>query len=153
MPLLKILLVAIFFGLSSLYADTGSIEGVVPIKKAGAGAVPVEKYRGKISGKVAPPPAAIAGVWLEGATLAPPVSPPSVTLSQSNYRFEKPLLVIPTGATVAFPNNDPDYHNIYSLSRPKRFDLGRTRRANSLFLESYSTSPGSSRCAVRSTNT
>jgi plastocyanin len=29
---------------------------------------------------------------------------------------------------VEFPNDDPDYHNVYSLSRPLRFDLGRYKR-------------------------
>ena len=34
------------------------------------------------------------------------------------------LLVVPVGAVVAFPNMDPIFHNIYSLSKPKTFDLG-----------------------------
>lgn len=48
-----------------------------------------------------------------------------MALHQTNYQFAKSLIIISTGTTVFFPNNDPHYHNIYSLSRPKRFDLGR----------------------------
>ena len=34
------------------------------------------------------------------------------------------LVVVPVGSTVSFPNMDPIFHNIYSLSKPKAFDLG-----------------------------
>jgi len=34
------------------------------------------------------------------------------------------MLVVPVGSTVSFPNMDPIFHNIYSLSKPKSFDLG-----------------------------
>jgi hypothetical protein len=30
-----------------------------------------------------------------------------------------------TGTTVEFPNGDPFFHNVFSLSSAKRFDLGR----------------------------
>ena len=36
---------------------------------------------------------------------------------------------MPRGTTVEFPNNDNDYHNIYSLSRIKRFDAGRYKKS------------------------
>ena len=39
-------------------------------------------------------------------------------------RFVPDLVVVPAGSTVAFPNMDPIFHNIFSLSRPKSFDLG-----------------------------
>jgi hypothetical protein len=34
------------------------------------------------------------------------------------------LVVVPAGSTVSFPNMDPIFHNIYSLSKAKSFDLG-----------------------------
>jgi Carboxypeptidase regulatory-like domain len=37
--------------------------------------------------------------------------------------------VVPRCTTVEFPNNDNDYHNIYSLSRAKRFDVGRYKKS------------------------
>ena len=36
-----------------------------------------------------------------------------------------PLLAIQVGTKVEFPNQDDTYHNIFSYSPPKRFDLGR----------------------------
>ena len=43
---------------------------------------------------------------------------------QRNKRFEPNLLVIPVGSIVDFPNADPWFHNVFSLYRGKRFDLG-----------------------------
>jgi plastocyanin len=43
---------------------------------------------------------------------------------QHGKHFEPHLLVIPVGSTVKFPNLDPWFHNVFSLYRGKRFDLG-----------------------------
>jgi plastocyanin len=45
-------------------------------------------------------------------------------LLQRNKRFEPGLLVVPVGSVVDFPNADPWFHNVFSLYRGKRFDLG-----------------------------
>lgn len=45
-------------------------------------------------------------------------------VQQLDRRFMPDLVVIPIGSTVSFPNMDPIFHNIYSLSKPKSFDLG-----------------------------
>lgn len=43
---------------------------------------------------------------------------------QHDKRFDPELLVVPVGSTVTFPNHDPWFHNVFSLYRGKRFDLG-----------------------------
>jgi plastocyanin len=43
---------------------------------------------------------------------------------QHNKTFEPNLLVVPLGSIVDFPNLDPWFHNVFSLYRGKRFDLG-----------------------------
>jgi plastocyanin len=45
-------------------------------------------------------------------------------LVQRNKHFEPSLLVVPVGSVVDFPNLDPWFHNVFSLYRGKRFDLG-----------------------------
>jgi len=45
-------------------------------------------------------------------------------LLQKNKHFEPNLLVVPVGTVVDFPNADPWFHNVFSLYRGKRFDLG-----------------------------
>jgi hypothetical protein len=43
---------------------------------------------------------------------------------QKDKHFQPELLVIPVGTYVDFPNLDPWFHNVFSLFRGKRFDLG-----------------------------
>ncbi|HEY7392504.1 MAG TPA: carboxypeptidase regulatory-like domain-containing protein [Bryobacteraceae bacterium] len=47
-----------------------------------------------------------------------------VSMEQKNRRFVPDMLVIPAGSTVSFPNDDPIFHNVFSLSKAKSFDLG-----------------------------
>lgn len=62
-------------------------------------------------------------VFIEGnpSSAAAPVQ---MELPQRNRRFDPRLLVIPVGSTVSFPNEDPIFHNVFSLSKAKQFDLG-----------------------------
>jgi plastocyanin len=50
---------------------------------------------------------------------------PRPVLDQRNQTFVPWVLAIPVGTTVDFPNSDPTFHNVFSLSKPRRFDLGR----------------------------
>jgi hypothetical protein len=45
-------------------------------------------------------------------------------MGQHDRRFEPELIIVPTGSKVSFPNLDPIFHNIFSLSRTQSFDLG-----------------------------
>jgi plastocyanin len=62
-------------------------------------------------------------VFLEGDSLGAG-RPVRTELVQQNQRFEPQLLIIPAGSTVSFPNADPIFHNVFSLSGAKKFDLG-----------------------------
>jgi plastocyanin len=62
-------------------------------------------------------------VILEG-TSAAPKPPVTATLEQQDSRFEPDLIVVPVGSTVQFPNADPVFHNVFSLSKAQAFDLG-----------------------------
>jgi plastocyanin len=50
--------------------------------------------------------------------------PVHAELRQYHQQFRPKLLVVPVGSTVSFPNSDPIFHNVFSLSRAKTFDLG-----------------------------
>lgn len=50
---------------------------------------------------------------------------PRVRMDQRNETFVPHVLAIVAGTTVDFPNNDLTFHNVFSLSRAKTFDLGR----------------------------
>lgn len=51
-------------------------------------------------------------------------APRRLHLIQSQKRFEPHVLAVPLGSAVDFPNNDPLFHNVFSLFNGKRFDLG-----------------------------
>jgi len=52
---------------------------------------------------------------------------PVVQLTQKDLTFTPSLLPVQVGTRVEFPNLDDTYHNIFSFSPAKRFDLGRYR--------------------------
>jgi plastocyanin len=62
-------------------------------------------------------------VFLEG-DLPSEEKPMRAELIQQNHRFEPQMLVIPVASSVSFPNADPIFHNVFSLSGVKKFDLG-----------------------------
>lgn len=51
--------------------------------------------------------------------------PVRMRIDQRGEAFVPHVLAIPVGTVVDFPNNDNIYHNVFSLSKTKRFDLGR----------------------------
>ncbi len=46
-------------------------------------------------------------------------------MDQRNETFVPHVLAITAGTTVDFPNSDRIYHNVFSLSKTRSFDLGR----------------------------
>ncbi len=70
------------------------------------------------------PPLAV--VYLEG-NFPPAPSAPVARIVQRELAFVPALLPVRTGTRVEFPNEDPTYHNVFSFSPAKRFDLGRYR--------------------------
>jgi plastocyanin len=66
-------------------------------------------------------------VYLESApALAfPDIEARRATMDQRNEAFVPRVLAITVGTTVDFPNSDHTYHNVFSVSGPRRFDLGR----------------------------
>jgi plastocyanin len=65
-------------------------------------------------------------LYLEGPDLSVPDQgkPGYAEITQIDRRFQPDLVVVPVGSTVSFPNMDPIFHNIFSFSKPKQFDLG-----------------------------
>ncbi len=63
-----------------------------------------------------------AVVYIEGR--GPRGTPVRAGMALESRQFRPRVLVVPTGSTVEFPNQDPFNHNVFSLSEPSRFDLG-----------------------------
>jgi plastocyanin len=109
-------------GISSL-AGQCVVEGRVALPRGTGAPQPAARYQIK-AGSIAPAPTAVAVVYLEGKFHSPPPSKP-VVLGQKGYQFDQSILPVQIGTRVEFPNLDEDYHNVFSYSKTRRFDLGR----------------------------
>src|SRR5688572_4615124 len=108
----------------------GAIEGRITVRQlpervgaryAGAGA--------SASHKIAALPAV---VFIEGAVAGhTPQAAQELQMAQRDTAFQPSLLAIPVGSSVRFPNDDKFFHNVFSYSKAKRFDLGRYPKGES----------------------
>jgi carboxypeptidase family protein len=123
----RLLLVPLGFALlASIAGATATIEGRVALPKARTAPVMNKRYEISVKGGVIATNPPLAVVYLEGDFPAPRV-PPLAQMAQKDLTFLPALLPVQTGTRVEFPNFDDTYHNIFSFSPPKRFDLGRYR--------------------------
>jgi plastocyanin len=109
-------------------ARNGAIRGRVELRRV---APPVER-RPSVSDVGTPEPRDLTDrnrsvVYLESAPRGAfeEREPGRATMDQRNETFVPHVLAITVGTRVDFPNDDRLYHNVFSLSKAKRFDLGR----------------------------
>ncbi|MEY2877956.1 MAG: hypothetical protein RLZZ15_336 [Verrucomicrobiota bacterium] len=107
-------------------AAPATIEGRVALPKTRSAPVVNQRYEITMKAGVIATNPPLAVVYLEGA-FDPPPAPPRAQLAQKGLVFLPALLPVQVGTRVEFPNFDDTYHNIFSFSPPKRFDLGRYR--------------------------
>ena len=110
-----------------LAQDSGVIEGTVALPKPGPPPKLNPRYAAQ-AGALLPPEPPTAVVYLEGAPLPANDSTATnaiVRVVQQGMQFQPGLLPVRKGTRVEFPNADAFYHNVFSYSKPKRFDLGR----------------------------
>jgi plastocyanin len=90
--------------------ETGSVRGRVQVDVQGTrigDAGPLVAYLEPLGGAPAPSvPGAVPKIY------------------QKDARFSPKFLAIAAGQTVAMPNDDAIYHNVFSYSTPNDFDLG-----------------------------
>jgi plastocyanin len=89
------------------------------------------RYQTNVEAPLTPsnPPAAV--IFLEGnfpTTAAASGSKAPLQMTQKDVAFAPDLVAVFLGGTVEFPNQDDTYHNVFSYSKAKRFDLGRFRK-------------------------
>lgn len=86
---------------------SGAVKGTISVTAGG-------KAKANKSGVV---------VYLENVPGTPPKQK-NATIRQREKQFDPPLTIVVKGTTVDFPNEDKIFHNVFSVSRPARFDLG-----------------------------
>jgi len=93
----------LFVGDARSKAQTGSVTGSITIKQS--------DKKGAV-------------VYLEDVPGTPSIPKNHAQIRQREKQFEPPLTVVVKGTTIDFPNEDKIFHNVFSVSRPARFDLG-----------------------------
>jgi plastocyanin len=126
---------------TELSAASGSIHGEVRVTKS----LTAQRMRFRLypGFKSIPPPTAQEKrsdewqnivIYLKSNTVlnsAAPENSQSLQIAQLGETFIPHVLPILTGSTVEFPNQDPIFHNVFSLSGTKSFDLGRFPKGDS----------------------
>jgi plastocyanin len=110
-------------------AATGRIEGEVLISTALSSRRPRFRIYSDPGGTR--PPATESDeirnvvLYVQGAETSDAVRPASALMRQDDERFSPHVLPVLRGSTVEFPNADDVFHNVFSLSSARTFDLGR----------------------------
>jgi hypothetical protein len=118
----------ILLAVATLPAALGqaAVEGRVTLPRHQAAPVLVQRYEIVSQGGVLSTLPPLAVVYVEGP-FPRPSEPPLATMAQKGLAFVPAILPVQAGTRVQFPNFDDTYHNIFSYSAAKRFDLGRYR--------------------------
>jgi plastocyanin len=112
------------------FAD-GTVEGNVELPKPHTARLLNHRYRSDVEVPEAPtdPPIAVVYLTGEGVSRASGGATQTAVMAQKNAMFDPELLPVQVGTAVDFPNLDDMYHNVFSYSKTKRFDLGRYRKS------------------------
>jgi plastocyanin len=117
---------ALFLAPSELCLAQAVIEGRVELPKDHSAPVMNKRYEIIAKGGVLSPMPPLAVIYLEGA-FPKRIATTTKQMVQKDLTFGPALLPVQVGTRVEFPNLDDTYHNIFSFSPAKRFDLGRYR--------------------------
>ena len=112
----------------------GRIEGFVRLTSAAIRPVPSGVYPSRrVSAPVvqAAPEMNNVVVFIKNAPAREGLPQMKATIAQKDESFVPRVVAITTGSSVEFPNFDPYFHNVFSLSRAASFDLGRFPRGDS----------------------
>jgi plastocyanin len=114
-------------GLPLTAAANGTIRGRVELRQAAAEGGPRVSVADPAMSAPHGPPDRRSVVYLDPAPRAAfdAREEPRPRMDQRNETFVPHVLPIVAGTTVDFPNSDQTYHNVFSLSKTKTFDLGR----------------------------
>jgi plastocyanin len=116
-------------------SSTGTIVGRVTLTTRVKGAaLPSTAYPTRAVGAAdtyAIPEIKNVVVYLKDAAFRGALASPRAQLRQEHETFVPHVIAITRGSTVEFPNDDPIFHNVFSLSSAASFDLRRYPRGQS----------------------
>jgi hypothetical protein len=107
---------------------TGSVAGTVKLAVSKSTPLATSPYgrRGVAPKRTATgPDTRNVVIYLNGLKPATPPPPMRARIAQKDEQFIPQVTAVTVGSTVDFPNDDPFFHNVFSLSKAATFDLGR----------------------------
>lgn len=115
------------------------VPALLLVACSASAALPPPPPTGRVEGRVAlldggrpRPDASNVVVWIEATTVKVEDHPAAgLTMTSEHKRFTPRVVAVETGRAVAFPNQDPIFHNVFSVSGENRFDLGLYRSGRS----------------------
>jgi len=106
--------------------SSASVEGRIELPKTRVAPVATNRYEIVTNHGILATSPPLAVVYLEISS-SPHANQVTKQVAQKDLAFVPALLPVQVGTKVEFPNFDDTYHNIFSYSPAKRFDLGRYR--------------------------
>lgn len=64
-------------------------------------------------------------IYFDGIPASVDLAAMKASIAQKDEQFVPHLVAVTAGSSVSFPNDDPFFHNVFSLSRGSSFNLGR----------------------------
>ena len=113
---------------------TGTIRGSVTLTEMRGAPLATTAYgRRSVAPRPAPrgPETRHVVVFLTGTPAEGAVPAMRARIAQRNEQFDPQVAAVTTGSTIDFPNADPYFHNVFSLSSAATFNLGRFRAGES----------------------
>jgi plastocyanin len=108
-------------------AEPGRVVGTVTLTAATSARSTARAYDSRsVAPRARPlPESRNVIIFVDGLAAPADVIPTKATIAQKDEQFVPHVVAITRGSTVTFPNDDPFFHNVFSLSRGANFNLGR----------------------------
>ena len=119
---------------ATVQRGTGTIRGSVTLTEMRGAPLATSAYgRRDVAPRPRPrgPETRNVVVFLTGAPAPGGVPVMRASIAQRNEQFDPQVAAVTTGSTIDFPNTDPYFHNVFSLSSAATFNLGRFRAGES----------------------
>ncbi len=105
----------------------GRLVGQVTLTMATSARSPASAYeRRSVSPQAKPlPESRNVVIYFDGIAASTDLAAMKASIVQKDEQFAPHVVAVTSGSSVAFPNDDPFFHNVFSLSRGSSFNLGR----------------------------
>jgi plastocyanin len=106
---------------------TGRLVGSVKLTMASSARSSASAYDGRsVSPRAKPlPESTNVVIYFEGIIASTDLVAMKASIVQKDEQFVPHVVAVTRGSSVSFPNDDPFFHNVFSLSRGANFNLGR----------------------------